>query len=119
MVTSPSSVLGATRSFPTWWAVLLIIVGFLALALPFEAGVAIAIAVAILVIIAGVVHLTPDTAHKTIATGATRGGLPGKQISFPGPGGKGHRVVKVTLAENRMFVAPIRRRSAISANALL
>ena len=66
MVTSPSSVLGATRSFPTWWAVLLIIVGFLALALPFEAGVAIAIAVAILVIIAGVVHLAGTLAARGI-----------------------------------------------------
>src|ERR1700756_3360400 len=66
MGTSPSSVLGAARSFPTWWAVLLIIVGFLALALPFEAGVA--IAVAILVIIAGVVHLAGTLAARS--TGA-------------------------------------------------
>jgi uncharacterized membrane protein HdeD (DUF308 family) len=40
MVTSPSSVLTRGGSFPIWWAILLIIVGFFALALPFEAGVA-------------------------------------------------------------------------------
>src|ERR1700731_647686 len=65
MVTSPSRVLGATGSFPTSLAVLLIIVGFLALALPFEAGVAIAIAVAVLVIIAGVVHLAGTFAARS------------------------------------------------------
>jgi uncharacterized membrane protein HdeD (DUF308 family) len=65
MVTSPSTVLGTAGSFPTWWAILLIIVGFFALALPFEAGVAIAIAVAILVIIAGVVHLAGTFAARS------------------------------------------------------
>jgi uncharacterized membrane protein HdeD (DUF308 family) len=65
MVTSPSTVLRTGGSFPTWWAILLIIVGFFALALPFEAGVAIAVAVAILVIIAGVVHLVGTFAART------------------------------------------------------
>jgi uncharacterized membrane protein HdeD (DUF308 family) len=65
MVTSPSTVLRTGGSFPTWWAILLIIVGFFALALPFEAGVAIAIAVAILVIIAGIVHLAGTFAART------------------------------------------------------
>ena len=37
MVTTPASVLSKGGSFPIWWAVLLIIVGFFALALPFEA----------------------------------------------------------------------------------
>ena len=58
MVTSsPGSVLGKGASFPTGWAILLIIVGFFALALPFEAGIAIAIVVAVLVIVAGIAHL--------------------------------------------------------------
>ena len=66
MVTSsPGSVLATGASFPMWWAILLIIVGFFALALPFEAGVAIAIAVAILVIVAGVVHLVGTFAART------------------------------------------------------
>jgi uncharacterized membrane protein HdeD (DUF308 family) len=66
MVTSsPGSVLTTGASFPMWWAILLIIVGFFALALPFEAGVAIAIAVAILVIVAGVVHLVGTFAART------------------------------------------------------
>jgi uncharacterized membrane protein HdeD (DUF308 family) len=65
MVTSPGSVLTKGASFPTWWAILLIIVGFLALALPFEAGVAIAIAVAVLVILAGIVHLAGTFAART------------------------------------------------------
>ena len=67
MVTSPSSVLASGASFPTWWAILLIIVGFFALALPFEAGVAIAIAVAVLVIIAGVLHLAGTFAARSTA----------------------------------------------------
>jgi uncharacterized membrane protein HdeD (DUF308 family) len=57
MVTSPSSVLTRGGSFPIGWAILLIIVGFFALALPFEAGIAIAIVVAVLVIVAGIAHL--------------------------------------------------------------
>ncbi len=66
MVTSPpSSVLTTGTSFPMWWAILLIIVGFFALALPFEAGVAIAVAVALLVIVAGVVHLVGTFAART------------------------------------------------------
>ncbi len=66
MVTSsPGSVLTTGASFPMWWAILLIIVGFFALALPFEAGVAIAVAVALLVIVAGVVHLIGTFAART------------------------------------------------------
>jgi uncharacterized membrane protein HdeD (DUF308 family) len=66
MVTpSPGSVLRTGASFPMWWAILLIIVGFFALALPFEAGVAIAVAVALLVIVAGVVHLIGTFAART------------------------------------------------------
>jgi uncharacterized membrane protein HdeD (DUF308 family) len=65
MVTSPSSVLGKGASFPIWWAILLIIVGFFALALPFEAGVAIAIVVAVLVIVAGIAHLAGSFAART------------------------------------------------------
>jgi uncharacterized membrane protein HdeD (DUF308 family) len=66
MVTSsPGSVLTTGPSFPMWWAILLIIVGFFALALPFEAGVAIAVAVALLVIVAGVVHLIGTFAART------------------------------------------------------
>jgi uncharacterized membrane protein HdeD (DUF308 family) len=52
-------------SFPIWWAILLIIVGFFALALPFEAGKAIAVVVALLVIVAGVAHLAGSFAART------------------------------------------------------
>src|SRR5580704_19301107 len=65
MATSPTSVLASGASFPTWWAVLLIIVGFFALALPFEAGIAIAIVVAVLVILAGIAHLAGTFAART------------------------------------------------------
>jgi uncharacterized membrane protein HdeD (DUF308 family) len=65
MVTSPSSVLTRGGSFPIWWAILLIIVGFFALALPFEAGKAIAVVVALLVIVAGVAHLAGSFAART------------------------------------------------------
>jgi uncharacterized membrane protein HdeD (DUF308 family) len=65
MVTSPSSVLARGGSFPIGWAILLIIVGFFALALPFEAGIAIAIVVAILVIVAGIAHLASSFAART------------------------------------------------------
>jgi uncharacterized membrane protein HdeD (DUF308 family) len=69
MVTSlPGSVLGKGGTFPVGWAILLVIVGFLALALPFEAGIAIAIAVAVLVILAGIAHLAGTLAART--TGA-------------------------------------------------
>ena len=44
MLTSlPDSALGKGATFPIGWAIFLIIVGFFALALPFEAGIAIAI----------------------------------------------------------------------------
>jgi uncharacterized membrane protein HdeD (DUF308 family) len=65
MAASPSSLLGTRTGFPIWWAILLIIVGFFALALPFEAGVAIAFAVALLVIVAGVVHLIGSFAARS------------------------------------------------------
>ena len=51
--------------FSKGWAVVLIIVGFAALALPLEAGIAIAIAVAILVIAAGVIHLAGTFAARS------------------------------------------------------
>src|SRR5271155_1511406 len=38
MATSPSSLFGKGTGFPVGWAILLIVVGFFALALPFEAG---------------------------------------------------------------------------------
>jgi uncharacterized membrane protein HdeD (DUF308 family) len=60
--------LGRVAGFSKGWAVVLIVLGFLALALPFEAGIAIAIAVAILVIAAGVIHLAGTLAART--TGA-------------------------------------------------
>jgi uncharacterized membrane protein HdeD (DUF308 family) len=58
-------VLARGGSFPIWWAILLIIVGFFALALPFEAGKAIAVVVALLVIVAGVAHLAGSFAART------------------------------------------------------
>ena len=65
MATSPSSLLGKGTTFPIGWAILLIIVGFFALALPFEAGIAIAIVVAVLVIVAGIAHLAGTFAART------------------------------------------------------
>ncbi len=66
MVTSlPDSVLGKGTGFPVGWAILLIVVGFFALALPFEAGIAIAIVVAVLVIVAGIAHLAGTFAART------------------------------------------------------
>jgi uncharacterized membrane protein HdeD (DUF308 family) len=65
VATSPSSLLGKGTTFPVGWAILLIVVGFFALALPFEAGIAIAIVVAILVIVAGIAHLAGTFAART------------------------------------------------------
>src|ERR1700678_1130213 len=65
MATSPSSLLGKSTGFPVGWAILLIVVGFFALALPFEAGIAIAIVVAVLVIVAGISHLAGSFAART------------------------------------------------------
>jgi uncharacterized membrane protein HdeD (DUF308 family) len=65
MATSPSTLLGKRTGFPVGWAILLIVVGFFALALPFEAGIAIAIVVAVLVIVAGVAHLAGSFAART------------------------------------------------------
>ena len=66
MLASPALNKGTT--FPMGWAILLIVVGFFALALPFEAGIAIAIVVAALVIVAGVAHLAAALAARS--TGA-------------------------------------------------
>jgi uncharacterized membrane protein HdeD (DUF308 family) len=65
MATSPSTLLGKSTGFPVGWAILLIVVGFFALALPFEAGIAIAIVVAVLVIVAGIAHLAGSFAART------------------------------------------------------
>ena len=63
-----STPLSKGTTFPMGWAILLIVVGFFALALPFEAGIAIAIVVAVLVIVAGIAHLAATLAART--TGA-------------------------------------------------
>jgi uncharacterized membrane protein HdeD (DUF308 family) len=47
------------------WSIVLIVVGLLALALPFEAGIAIAIVLSALVIVAGVAHLAGTFAART------------------------------------------------------
>lgn len=65
MATPPGSLLGKGTTFPVGWAILLIVVGFFALALPFEAGIAIAIVVAVLVIVAGIAHLAGSFAART------------------------------------------------------
>jgi uncharacterized membrane protein HdeD (DUF308 family) len=66
MVTSlPGTGLQKGGSFPLGWAILLIIVGFFALALPFEAGIAIAVVLAALVIVAGIAHLAGTFAART------------------------------------------------------
>src|SRR5271169_6175534 len=65
MATSPSSLLGKGTTFPVGWAILLIVVGFFALALPFEAGNAIAIVVAVLVIVADIAHLAGSFAARS------------------------------------------------------
>ena len=65
VTTLPGAGLGKGNSFPTGWAILLIILGFFALALPFEAGIAIAIVVAVLVIVAGIAHLAASFAART------------------------------------------------------
>ena len=51
--------------FSKGWAVVLIVLGFAALALPLEAGIAIAIGVAVLVTAAGVIHLAGALAART------------------------------------------------------
>ena len=66
MVTSlPGSALGKGSTFPLGWAILLIVAGFVALALPFAAGIAIAVVVAALVIVAGIAHLAGTFAART------------------------------------------------------
>lgn len=59
------SLTSRVAGFSKGWAVVLIIVGFAALALPLEAGIAIAIAVAILVVAAGIIHLAGAVAART------------------------------------------------------
>ena len=61
----PGSALGKGATFPMGWAILLIIVGFFALALPFEAGIAIAVLVAVFLIVAGIAHLAGSFAART------------------------------------------------------
>ncbi len=61
----PMNLMRSVGGFSKGWAIVLIIVGFAALALPLEAGIAIAIAVAILVIAAGVIHLAGTFAART------------------------------------------------------
>jgi uncharacterized membrane protein HdeD (DUF308 family) len=61
----PGSALGKSAAFPMGWAILLIIVGFFALALPFEAGIAIAVLVAVFLIVAGIAHLAGSFAART------------------------------------------------------
>ena len=65
---SSDILLSGVPGFSKGWAVVLIILGFCALALPFEAGIAIAIAVAILIIAAAIIHLAASFAART--TGA-------------------------------------------------
>ncbi len=66
MLTSlPGGELVRAAKFPIGWSILLIIVGFFALALPLEAGIAIAILVAIFVIVAGIAHLAGTFAART------------------------------------------------------
>jgi uncharacterized membrane protein HdeD (DUF308 family) len=64
-MTMLTSALGKGSTFPMGWAILLIVVGFFALALPFEAGIAIAIVIAVLVIVAGIAHLAGTFAART------------------------------------------------------
>jgi uncharacterized membrane protein HdeD (DUF308 family) len=64
-IESTDSLVQRVAGFSKGWAIVLIILGFLALALPFEAGIAIAIAVAILIIAAGVIHLVSTFAAKS------------------------------------------------------
>jgi uncharacterized membrane protein HdeD (DUF308 family) len=64
-MTMLTSALGKGTTFPMGWAILLIVVGFFALALPFEAGIAIAIVIAVLVIVAGIAHLAGTFAART------------------------------------------------------
>jgi uncharacterized membrane protein HdeD (DUF308 family) len=61
----PGNLATRVAGFSKGWAIVLIIVGFAALLLPFEAGIAIAIAVAILVIAAGIIHLAGTFAART------------------------------------------------------
>jgi uncharacterized membrane protein HdeD (DUF308 family) len=62
---SPGSLLTRSATFPLGWAILLIVVGFFALALPYEAGIAIAILVGVFVIVAGIAHLAGTFASRT------------------------------------------------------
>jgi uncharacterized membrane protein HdeD (DUF308 family) len=66
MVTSPlDGMLGRKTGFPVWYSVLLIVVGFFALALPFEAGKAVAIVVSFFIIVAGIAHLAGSFAARS------------------------------------------------------
>jgi uncharacterized membrane protein HdeD (DUF308 family) len=83
MVTSLPGALGKSASFPLGWSILLIIVGFFALALPFEAGIAIAILVAAFVIVAGIAHIAGTFAART-TSGYFWGLLVGAAYLFAG-----------------------------------
>lgn len=65
VTTLPEAGLDGGGSFSRGWAVLLIVVGFFALLLPFEAGIAIAFVLAALVIVAGIAHLAGSFAART------------------------------------------------------
>ena len=65
MNTPAGSPAGRIAGFSTGWSILLLILGFLSLALPFEAGIAIATAVAILIVCAGIIHLGGSFAAPT------------------------------------------------------
>jgi uncharacterized membrane protein HdeD (DUF308 family) len=66
MVTSPlDGMLGKRTGFPVWYSVLLIVVGFFALALPFEAGKAVAVVVSFFIIVAGIAHLAGSFAARS------------------------------------------------------
>jgi uncharacterized membrane protein HdeD (DUF308 family) len=62
---SSGSAAARIAGFSTGWTILLMVLGFLALALPFEAGVAIATAVEIFIICAAIVHLAGSFAART------------------------------------------------------
>jgi uncharacterized membrane protein HdeD (DUF308 family) len=66
MNTPADSPAGRIAGFSTGWSILLLVLGFLSLALPFAAGIAIATAVAILIVCAGIIHLGGSFATRTV-----------------------------------------------------
>jgi uncharacterized membrane protein HdeD (DUF308 family) len=63
---SSSSRSARIAGFSTGWTILLMVLGFLALALPFAAGIAIATIVSIFIICAGILHLAGSFAARTV-----------------------------------------------------